>query len=160
MAEEVVPEEYCGESPFVPCRPRPARASMLCSSRCCCNPRCWNSNPGRFHGQAGDRGAAGQGRGLWRPCWCIGHAQDGRLVLAGQTYGRVRRHAGLERKSIKTAGPRSRSRSRADRIPQAGDEFIVMTDERGRARSRPTAPPLPQPQAGQATASKLEHFTD
>ena len=24
------------------CRPRPARASMRCSSRCCCRPKCWN----------------------------------------------------------------------------------------------------------------------
>ena len=24
------------------CRPRPARASTTCSSRCCCRPRCWS----------------------------------------------------------------------------------------------------------------------
>jgi translation initiation factor IF-2 len=42
VAEQVVPEEYGGDSPFVPCRPRPARASTICSSRCCCRPKCWN----------------------------------------------------------------------------------------------------------------------
>jgi translation initiation factor IF-2 len=43
VAEEVVPEEYGGDSPSWPCPPRPARASTSCWSRCCCRPKCWNS---------------------------------------------------------------------------------------------------------------------
>jgi translation initiation factor IF-2 len=44
VAEEVVPEEYGGDSPFVPVsRPRPAWASTSCWNRCCCRPKCWNS---------------------------------------------------------------------------------------------------------------------
>lgn len=42
VAEEVVPEEYGGDSPSWPCPPRPAWASTTCWSRCCCRPRCWN----------------------------------------------------------------------------------------------------------------------
>jgi translation initiation factor IF-2 len=43
VAEGVVPEEYGGDAPFVPVsRPRPARASTNCWSRCCCRPRCWS----------------------------------------------------------------------------------------------------------------------
>jgi translation initiation factor IF-2 len=42
VAEEVVPEEYGGDRRSCRCRPRPARASTSCWSRCCCRPKCWN----------------------------------------------------------------------------------------------------------------------
>jgi translation initiation factor IF-2 len=43
VVEEVIPEEFGGESPFVRCRPRPARALTNCWSRFCCRPKCWSS---------------------------------------------------------------------------------------------------------------------
>jgi hypothetical protein len=42
VAEQVVPEEYGGDAPFVPFRRRPVSASTNCSKTSCCRPRCWN----------------------------------------------------------------------------------------------------------------------
>ena len=42
VAEEVVPEDFGGDRRSCRCRPRPARASTTCSSRCCCRPKCWS----------------------------------------------------------------------------------------------------------------------
>ena len=43
VAEEVVPEEYGGESPFVPVSAKTgAGHRRRCSSRCCCRPKCWS----------------------------------------------------------------------------------------------------------------------
>ena len=43
VAEQVVPEEYGGESPFVPVSAKTgAGHRRRCSSRCCCRPRCWS----------------------------------------------------------------------------------------------------------------------
>jgi translation initiation factor IF-2 len=42
VAEGVVPEEYGGESPFVPVSAKTGQGIDACSSRCCCRPKCWN----------------------------------------------------------------------------------------------------------------------
>jgi translation initiation factor IF-2 len=42
VAEEVVPEEFGGDSPFVPVSAKTGEASTSCWSRCCCRPKCWN----------------------------------------------------------------------------------------------------------------------
>ena len=43
VAEQVVPEEFGGDSPFVPVSAKTgAGHRRRCSSRCCCRPRCWS----------------------------------------------------------------------------------------------------------------------
>ena len=63
-----------------------------------------------------------------------GTLKTGDVVLAGQTYGRVRAMLDENGKSIKSAGPSIPVEIQGlTEVPQAGDEFMVMTDER-RAR--------------------------
>ncbi len=58
----------------------------------------------------------------------------GDVVLGGQTYGRVRAMLDENGKPIKSAGPSIPVEIQGlTEVPQAGDEFMVMTDER-RAR--------------------------
>jgi len=63
-----------------------------------------------------------------------GTLKTGDVVLAGQTYGRVRAMLDEDGKTIKTAGPSIPVEIQGlTEVPQAGDEFLVMGDER-RAR--------------------------
>lgn len=63
-----------------------------------------------------------------------GTLKTGDVVLAGQTYGRVRAMLDEDGKPIKTAGPSIPVEIQGlTEVPQAGDEFLVMGDER-RAR--------------------------
>jgi translation initiation factor IF-2 len=63
-----------------------------------------------------------------------GTLKTGDVVLAGQTYGRVRAMLDQNGKSIKDAGPSIPVEIQGlTEVPQAGDEFMVLTDER-RAR--------------------------
>ena len=63
-----------------------------------------------------------------------GTLKTGDVVLAGQTYGRVRAMLDENGKRIKDAGPSIPVEIQGlTEVPQAGDEFMVMSDER-RAR--------------------------
>jgi len=63
-----------------------------------------------------------------------GTLKTGDVVLAGQTYGRVRAMLDEDGKAIKSAGPSIPVEIQGlTEVPQAGDEFMVMSDER-RAR--------------------------
>ena len=63
-----------------------------------------------------------------------GTLKTGDVVLAGQTYGRVRAMLDENGKSIKDAGPSIPVEIQGlTEVPQAGDEFMVLSDER-RAR--------------------------
>ncbi|MCW8163874.1 translation initiation factor IF-2 [Verminephrobacter aporrectodeae subsp. tuberculatae] len=63
-----------------------------------------------------------------------GTLKAGDVVLAGQTYGRVRAMLDETGRSTKTAGPSIPVEIQGlTEVPQAGDEFMVLTDER-RAR--------------------------
>ncbi len=63
-----------------------------------------------------------------------GTLKTGDVVLAGSTYGRVRAMLDENGQSIKTAGPSIPVEIQGlTEVPQAGDAFMVMTDER-RAR--------------------------
>ncbi len=63
-----------------------------------------------------------------------GTLKTGDVVLAGSTYGRVRAMIDEDGKTIKTAGPSIPVEIQGlTEVPQAGDEFMVMGDER-RAR--------------------------
>jgi translation initiation factor IF-2 len=77
-----------------------------------------------------------------------GTLKTGDVVLAGQTYGRVRAMLDENGKPIKSAGPSIPVEIQGlTEVPQAGDEFMVLADER-RARETP-----PTVQANSATPS-------
>lgn len=92
-----------------------------------------------------------------------GTLTTGDVVLAGSTYGRVRAMLDENGKTIKTAGPSIPVEIQGlTEVPQAGDEFMVMTDER-RAREIATfrAGKFRNTKLAKQQASKLENmFTD
>ncbi len=92
-----------------------------------------------------------------------GTLKTGDVVLAGQTFGRVRAMLDENGKTIKTAGPSIPVEIQGlTEVPRAGDEFIVMADER-RAREIATyrAGKFRNTKLAKQQASKLENmFTD
>lgn len=92
-----------------------------------------------------------------------GTLKTGDVVLAGSTYGRVRAMLDENGKTIKTAGPSIPVEIQGlTEVPQAGDEFMVMSDER-RAREIATyrAGKFRHTKLAKQQASKLENmFTD
>jgi len=92
-----------------------------------------------------------------------GTLKTGDVVLAGQTYGRVRAMLDENGKTIKTAGPSIPVEIQGlTEVPQAGDEFMVMADER-RAREIATyrAGKFRNTKLAKQQAAKLENmFTD
>lgn len=87
----------------------------------------------------------------------------GDVVLAGQTFGRVRAMLDENGKPIKSAGPSIPVEIQGlTEVPQAGDDFMVMTDER-RAREIATyrAGKVRNTKLAKQQASKLENmFSD
>jgi translation initiation factor IF-2 len=92
-----------------------------------------------------------------------GTLKTGDVVLAGQTYGRVRAMLDENGKSIKSAGPSIPVEIQGlTEVPQAGDEFMVLSDER-RAREIATyrAGKFRHTKLAKQQAAKLENmFTD
>ena len=92
-----------------------------------------------------------------------GTLSAGDVILAGQTFGRVRAMLDENGKPIKTAGPSIPVEVQGlTEVPQAGDEFMVMTDER-RAREIATyrAGKVRNTKLAKQQASKLENmFSD
>jgi len=92
-----------------------------------------------------------------------GTLKTGDVVLAGQTYGRVRAMLDENGKSIKTAGPSIPVEIQGlTEVPRAGDEFMVMADER-RAREIATyrAGKFRNTKLAKQQAAKLENmFSD
>jgi len=92
-----------------------------------------------------------------------GTLKTGDVVLAGQTYGRVRAMLDENGKPIKTAGPSIPVEIQGlTEVPQAGDEFMVMSDER-RAREIATyrAGKFRNTKLAKQQAAKLENmFSD
>ena len=92
-----------------------------------------------------------------------GTLKTGDIVLAGQTYGRVRAMLDENGKTVKTAGPSIPVEIQGlTEVPQAGDEFMVMADER-RAREIATyrAGKFRHTKLAKQQAAKLENmFTD
>jgi translation initiation factor IF-2 len=92
-----------------------------------------------------------------------GTLKAGDVVLAGQTYGRVRAMLDENGKSIKSAGPSIPVEIQGlTEVPQAGDEFMVLADER-RAREIATyrAGKFRHTKLAKQQAAKLENmFTD
>jgi translation initiation factor IF-2 len=92
-----------------------------------------------------------------------GTLKTGDVVLAGSTYGRVRAMLDENGKSIKSAGPSIPVEIQGlTEVPQAGDDFMVMADER-RAREIATyrAGKFRHTKLAKQQAAKLENmFTD
>jgi translation initiation factor IF-2 len=92
-----------------------------------------------------------------------GTLSTGDVVLAGQTFGRVRAMLDENGKTIKSAGPSIPVEIQGlTEVPQAGDEFMVMSDER-RAREIATyrAGKFRNTKLAKQQAAKLENmFTD
>jgi translation initiation factor IF-2 len=92
-----------------------------------------------------------------------GTLKAGDVVLAGQTFGRVRAMLDENGKTIKTAGPSIPVEIQGlTEVPQAGDEFMVLSDER-RAREIATyrAGKFRHTKLAKQQAAKLENmFTD
>jgi translation initiation factor IF-2 len=92
-----------------------------------------------------------------------GTLKAGDVVLAGQTFGRVRAMLDENGKAVKSAGPSIPVEIQGlTEVPQAGDEFMVMADER-RAREISTyrAGKFRHTKLAKQQAAKLENmFTD
>jgi len=92
-----------------------------------------------------------------------GTLKTGDVVLAGQTYGRVRAMLDENGKTIKAAGPSIPVEIQGlTEVPQAGDEFMVLSDER-RAREIATyrAGKFRNTKLAKQQAAKLENmFSD
>jgi translation initiation factor IF-2 len=166
VAEEVVPEEYGGDSPFVPVSAKTGEGIDTLLEQVLLQAEVLEL---KAPVEALAKGLVieaqlDKGRG---PVATVlvqsGTLKTGDVVLAGQTYGRVRAMLDEDGKSIKSAGPSIPVEIQGlTEVPQAGDEFMVMTDER-RAREIATyrAGKFRNTKLARQQAAKLENmFTD
>jgi translation initiation factor IF-2 len=166
VAEEVVPEEYGGESPFVPVSAKTGEGIDALLEQVLLQAEVLEL---KAPVEAMAKGLVieaqlDKGRG---PVATVlvqsGTLKTGDVVLAGQTYGRVRAMLDENGKTIKSAGPSIPVEIQGlTEVPQAGDEFMVLTDER-RAREIATyrAGKFRNTKLARQQASKLENmFTD
>jgi translation initiation factor IF-2 len=166
VAEEVVPEEFGGDSPFVPVSAKTGEGIDNLLEQVLLQAEVLELKA------PVDAMAKGlvieaqldKGRG---PVATVlvqsGTLKVGDVVLGGQTYGRVRAMLDENGKPIKSAGPSIPVEIQGlTEVPQAGDEFMVMTDER-RAREIATyrAGKFRNTKLARQQAAKLENmFTD
>ena len=166
VVEEVVPEEFGGESPFVPVSAKTGFGIDALLEQVLLQAEVLEL---RAPVNAMAKGLViearlDKGRG---PVATIlvqsGTLKTGDVVLAGQTFGRVRAMLDENGKAIKTAGPSIPVEIQGlTEVPQAGDEFMVMADER-RAREIATyrAGKFRNTKLAKQQAAKLENmFTD
>ncbi|MCC2633538.1 MAG: translation initiation factor [Ramlibacter sp.] len=166
VVEEVVPEEYGGESPFVPVSAKTGMGIDALLEQVLLQAEVLEL---KAPVEAMAKGLVieaqlDKGRG---PVATVlvqsGTLKTGDVVLAGQTYGRVRAMLDENGKSIKSAGPSIPVEIQGlTEVPQAGDEFMVMTDER-RAREIATyrAGKFRNTKLARQQAAKLENmFSD
>ncbi|MGJ7489374.1 translation initiation factor IF-2 [Variovorax sp. ZT4R33] len=166
VAEEVVPEEYGGDVPFVPVSAKTGEGIDALLEQVLLQAEVLELKA------PVDAAAKGlvieaqldKGRG---PVATVliqsGTLKTGDVVLAGSTYGRVRAMLDEDGKPIKTAGPSIPVEIQGlTEVPQAGDEFMVMADER-RAREIATyrAGKFRNTKLAKLQASNLQNmFTD
>ncbi|WP_309683224.1 translation initiation factor IF-2 [Polaromonas sp.] len=166
VTEEVVPEEFGGDSPFVPVSARTGAGIDQLLEQVLLQAEVLEL---RAPVDALAKGLViearlDKGRG---PVATVlvqsGTLKAGDIVLAGSTYGRVRAMLDENGKTIKTAGPSIPVEIQGlTEVPQAGDDFIVMLDER-RAREISTyrAGKFRNTKLAKQQASKLENmFSD
>ena len=166
VAEEVVPEEFGGDTPFVPVSAKTGEGIDNLLEQVLLQAEVLELKA------PVDAMAKGlvieaeldKGRG---PVATVlvqsGTLKTGDVVLAGQTYGRVRAMLDEDGQSIKSAGPSIPVEIQGlTEVPQAGDEFMVLTDER-RAREIATyrAGKFRNTKLARQQAAKLENmFSD
>ncbi|HVE52682.1 MAG TPA: translation initiation factor IF-2, partial [Ramlibacter sp.] len=166
VAEEVVPEEYGGESPFVPVSAKTGQGVddlleqvLLQAEVLELKAPVDSLAKGLVIEAQLDKGRGPVATVLVQS----GTLKTGDVVLAGQTYGRVRAMLDENGKSIKSAGPSIPVEIQGlTEVPQAGDEFMVMSDER-RAREIATyrAGKFRNTKLARQQAAKLENmFSD
>ncbi|WP_332774895.1 translation initiation factor IF-2 [Polaromonas sp.] len=166
VTEEVIPEEFGGDSPFVPVSARTGAGIDTLLEQVLLQAEVLEL---RAPVEALAKGLVieaqlDKGRG---PVATVlvqsGTLKTGDVVLAGSTYGRVRAMLDENGKTIKTAGPSIPVEIQGlTEVPQAGDEFMVMTDER-RAREIATyrAGKFRNTKLAKQQAAKLENmFSD
>ena len=166
VVEEVVPEEFGGDSPFVTVSAKTGQGIDELLEQVLLQAEVLEL---RAPVDAMAKGLViearlDRGRG---PVATIlvqsGTLKTGDVVLAGQTYGRVRAMLDENGKSIKSAGPSIPVEIQGlTEVPQAGEEFMVMVDER-RAREIATyrAGKFRNTKLAKQQAAKLENmFTD
>ena len=163
VVEEVVPEEFGGDSPFVPVSAKTGQGIDDLLEQVLLQAEVLELKA------PVDAMAKGlvieaqldKGRG---PVATVlvqsGTLKTGDVVLAGQTYGRVRAMLDENGKPIKSAGPSIPVEIQGlSDVPQAGDEFMVMADER-RAREIATyrAGKFRNTKLAKQQAAKLENM--
>ena len=137
VVEEVVPEEYGGESPFIPVSSKTGAGIDMLLEQVLLQAEILELKAPVDSPAKGlvIEARLDKGRG---PVATVlvqsGTLKVGDIVLAGQTFGRVRAMLDENSKTAKTAGPSIPVEIQGlTGVPQAGDEFMVMSDER-RAR--------------------------
>jgi translation initiation factor IF-2 len=166
VVEEVVPEEFGGESPFVPVSAKTGQGIDNLLEQVLLQAEVLEL---RAPVEAMAKGLVieaqlDKGRG---PVATVlvqsGTLRTGDIVLAGSTFGRVRAMLDENGRAIKGAGPSIPVEIQGlTEVPQAGDEFMVMSDER-RAREIATyrAGKFRNTKLAKQQAAKLENmFTD
>lgn len=166
VGEEVVPEEYGGDSPFVAVSSKTGMGIDELLEQVLLQAEVLEL---KAPVEAMAKGLViearlDKGRG---PVATVlvqsGTLKAGDVVLAGQTYGRVRAMLDENGKTTKSAGPSIPVEIQGlTEVPQAGDDFMVMTDER-RAREIATyrAGKFRNTKLAKQQAAKLENmFSD
>jgi len=166
VAEEVVPEEFGGDSPFVSVSAKTGQGIDDLLEQVLLQAEVLELKAPIDAMAKGlvIEASLDKGRG---PVATVlvqsGTLKTGDVVLAGQTYGRVRAMLDENGKSIKSAGPSIPVEIQGlTEVPQAGDEFMVLSDER-RAREIATyrAGKFRNTKLAKQQAAKLENmFTD
>jgi len=166
VAEEVVPEEFGGDSPFVAVSAKTGQGVDDLLEQVLLQAEVLELKApvdamakGLVIEAQLDRGRGPVATVLVQ----TGTLKVGDVVLAGQTFGRVRAMLDEDGKSIKSAGPSMPVEIQGlTEVPQAGDEFMVMSDER-RAREIATyrAGKFRNTKLAKQQAAKLENmFSD
>jgi translation initiation factor IF-2 len=166
VVEEVVPEEFGGESPFVSVSAKTGQGIDELLEQVLLQAEVLELKAPVAAMAKGlvIEAQLDKGRG---PVATVliqsGTLKAGDVVLAGQTYGRVRAMLDENGRKIESAGPSIPVEIQGlTEVPQAGDEFMVLADER-RAREIATyrAGKFRHTKLAKQQAAKLENmFTD
>ena len=166
VSEEVVPEEFGGDSPFVPVSAKTGQGIDELLEQVSLQAEVLELKAPHDAMAKGlvIEAQLDKGRG---PVATVlvqsGTLKTGDVVLVGQTYGRVRAMLDENARPIKAAGPSIPVEIQGlSDVPQAGDEFMVLADER-RAREIATyrAGKFRNTKLAQQQAAKLENmFSD
>ncbi|SDZ75379.1 translation initiation factor IF-2 [Acidovorax soli] len=163
VVEEVVPEEYGGDSPFVPVSSKTGMGIDTLLEQVLLQAEVLELKAPVDSLAKGlvIEAKLDKGRG---PVATVlvqsGTLKVGDVVLAGQTYGRVRAMLDESGRVAKTAGPSIPVEIQGlTEVPQAGDDFMVLTDER-RAREVATyrAGKFRNTKLAKQQAAKLENM--